>query len=434
MVKLIEEINTVEYLEIEGQRDLKGEIKISGAKNSALPNMATALLSDEPIILNNLPDLLDVKTMIKLLEHIGISINKIDEGKYVFKMDNVNSLEAPYELVNRMRASILVLGPMVARFGYAKVALPGGCAIGTRPVDLHLKALEKMGAKISLEHGYIIARAPKGLKGAEINFEKITVTGTENILMAAVLAEGTTILNNCAMEPEVVDLAKLLKKMGADIEGEGSSRIVVRGVKRLKGTDHTIIPDRIEAGTFAVLSALFDGNIRLKNYPYKYLNFVHQKLKEIGIDVIPLGKNEVVIRRDKQLKPVDIETKEYPYFPTDLQAQFMTLLSIVDGLSTITENIFENRFMHVQELDRLGANIKVKGKTAFIKGVKKLKGAEVQATDLRASAAMVLAGLIAEGKTKIYNVYHLDRGYEKIEEKLKNVGAVIKRGVEFIED
>ncbi len=434
MVKLIEEINTVEYLEIEGQRDLKGEIKISGAKNSALPNMATALLTDEPIILNNLPDLLDVKTMIKLLEHIGISINKIDEGKYVFKMDNVNSLEAPYELVNRMRASILVLGPMVARFGYAKVALPGGCAIGTRPVDLHLKALEKMGAKISLEHGYIIARAPKGLKGAEINFEKITVTGTENILMAAVLAEGTTILNNCAMEPEVVDLAKLLKKMGADIEGEGSSRIVVRGVKRLKGTDHTIIPDRIEAGTFAVLSALFDGNIRLKNYPYKYLNFVHQKLKEIGIDVIPLGKNEVVIRRDKQLKPVDIETKEYPYFPTDLQAQFMTLLSIVDGLSTITENIFENRFMHVQELDRLGANIKVKGKTAFIKGVKKLKGAEVQATDLRASAAMVLAGLIAEGKTKIYNVYHLDRGYEKIEEKLKNVGAVIKRGVEFIED
>ena len=434
MVKLIEEINTVEYLEIEGQRDLKGEIKISGAKNSALPNMATALLTDEPIILNNLPDLLDVKTMIKLLEHIGISINKIDEGKYVFKMDNVNSLEAPYELVNRMRASILVLGPMVARFGYAKVALPGGCAIGTRPVDLHLKALEKMGAKISLEHGYIIARAPKGLKGAEINFEKITVTGTENILMAAVLAEGTTILNNCAMEPEVVDLAKLLKKMGADIEGEGSSRIVVRGVKRLKGTDHTIIPDRIEAGTFAVLSALFDWNIRLKNYPYKYLNFVHQKLKEIGIDVIPLGKNEVVIRRDKQLKPVDIETKEYPYFPTDLQAQFMTLLSIVDGLSTITENIFENRFMHVQELDRLGANIKVKGKTAFIKGVKKLKGAEVQATDLRASAAMVLAGLIAEGKTKIYNVYHLDRGYEKIEEKLKNVGAVIKRGVEFIED
>ena len=423
----------IEYLEIEGKKELKGTIEISGAKNAALPNMAATILTDETVILDNIPNLLDVQIMKKLLEHIGFSIQILGNGKYIFKQKNIHSLDAPYELVNKMRASILVLGPLVSRFGYAKVSLPGGCAIGTRPIDLHLKALEKMGADISLEHGYIIARAPKGLKGTEINFEKITVTGTENIMMAAVLAEGRTVINNAAMEPEVVDLAKMLKKMGAKIEGEGTSRIVIYGVKKLNGVNHRIIPDRIEAGTFAVLSALFNGNIRLKNYPFEYLEFVHKKLEEIGIYVIPIGKNEAIVKREKILRPVHIETKEYPYFPTDLQAQFMTLLSVVEGISTITENIFENRFMHVQELERLGANIKVNGKTAFIKGVKELKGAEVQATDLRASAAMVLAGLIAEGTTRIYNIYHLDRGYENIDEKLKNIGAVLKRDFDYIE-
>ena len=423
----------LEYLEIEGRRELKGTIEISGAKNSALPNMAATILTEEPVILENIPELLDVQIMIKLLEHIGFSIEELSKGKFLFKQNELNCLDAPYELVSKMRASILVLGPLVARFGYAKVSLPGGCAIGTRPIDLHLKALEKMGASISLEHGYIVAKATKGLKGAEINFEKITVTGTENILMAATLADGITVINNAAREPEVVDLARMLKKMGAKIEGEGTNRIVIQGVKKLNGANHKIIPDRIEAGTFTVLSALFNGNIKLKNYPFQYLDYVHKKLEEIGIYVIPIGNDEVIIKREDTLKPVNIETKEYPFFPTDLQAQFMTLLSIVDGISTITENIFENRFMHVQELERLGANIKVIGKTAFIKGVKELTGAEVQATDLRASAAMVLAGLIAEGRTRIYNIYHLDRGYENIDDKLRKIGAVLKRDFEYIE-
>jgi len=427
---MIETEEIVEYLEIEGKNDLEGVIEISGAKNSALPNMAATILTDETIILENIPYLLDVLTMKNLLEHIGYKITEIAEGKYIFKQESVNSLEAPYELVSKMRASILVLGALLGRFKYAKVALPGGCAIGSRPVDLHIKALEKMGANISVEHGYIVAKAPNGLKGAEINFDKITVTGTENILMASVLAEGTTIINNAAREPEVVDLANLLKKMGADIEGEGTSRIVVKGVKKLKGTIHRIIPDRIEAGTFAILSALFNGKIRLKNYPYNYLEFVHKKFEEIGIYVIPVGNEEVIIKRDEILRPVSIETKEYPYFPTDLQAQIMVLLSLVNGISTITENIFENRFMHVQELNRLGANISINGKTAIIKGVDELSGAEVKATDLRASAAMVLAGLIADGKTKIYDIYHLDRGYENVDKKLIQIGAKLKRGWE----
>ncbi len=427
---MVETEEIVEYLEIEGKNDLEGVIEISGAKNSALPNMAATILTEDTIILENIPYLLDVLTMKNLLEHIGYKITEIDEGKYIFKQESINSLEAPYELVSKMRASILVLGALLGRFRYAKVALPGGCAIGSRPVDLHLKALGKMGADIKVEHGYIIAKAPKGLKGAEINFEKITVTGTENILMAAVLAEGKTIINNAAREPEVVDLAKLLKKMGAKIEGEGTSTIVVEGVKKLNGVSHKIIPDRIEAGTFAILSALFNGKIRLKNYPYEYLDYVHKKFEEIGIYVIPIGKNEVIVKREEKLKPVSIETKEYPFFPTDLQAQIMVLLSVVDGISTITENIFENRFMHVQELNRLGANISIKNRTAIIKGVKELSGAEVKATDLRASAAMVLAGLIAEGKTKIYDIFHLDRGYENVDKKLIQVGAKLKRGWE----
>jgi len=427
---MVETEEVVEYLEVEGKKDLEGVIEISGAKNSALPNIAATILTEEPVILENIPYLLDVVTMKSLLEHIGYRVSEVGSGTYIFKQKEVSSLEAPYELVSKLRASILVLGAMLGRFKYAKVALPGGCAIGSRPIDLHLKALEKMGAKIKVEHGYIVAEAPAGLRGAEIDFEKITVTGTENILMAAALAEGTTVINNAAREPEVVDLAKLLKKMGARIEGEGTSRIVIEGVKKLNGTTHRIIPDRIEAGTFAILSAMFDGKIRLRNYPYEYLDFVHKKFEEIGIYIIPIGKNEVIVKRDEKLRPVSIETKEYPYFPTDLQAQIMVLLSLVDGISTITENIFENRFMHVQELNRLGADISIKGKTAIIRGVKELSGAEVKATDLRASAAMVLAGLVAKGKTKIYDIYHLDRGYEKVDEKLIQIGAKLKRGIE----
>ncbi len=419
----------IEYLEIEGQKDLRGIVEISGAKNAALPCMAATILSDEPVILENVPDLLDISTMKELLEHIGIQVEEIQPHRFIFSHGRMPSFEAPYELVSKMRASILVLGAMLARYKAAKVALPGGCSIGTRPVDLHLKALEKMGAKIKVEHGYIYAEAPYGLKGAEINFEKITVTGTENILMAAALAEGETIIKNAAKEPEVVDLAVMLKKMGADIKGEGTDTIYVKGVRKLSGTTHSIIPDRIEAGTFAVLSALFDGQIIIDKYPEEYLQFVHQILKQIGITPVKIGETQFIFKPDNSLRPVDIETKEYPYFPTDLQAQFMTLLSVVKGTSTVTENIFENRFMHVPELKRLGADIEIKEKTAIINGVEKLSGAEVKATDLRASAAMVIAGLIAEGTTRIYDIYHLDRGYENIDYKLSKLGARVSRGI-----
>ncbi|WP_457625416.1 UDP-N-acetylglucosamine 1-carboxyvinyltransferase [Persephonella sp.] len=422
----------VEYLEIEGQKELKGAVRISGAKNAALPDMAAAILTDETVILENIPYLLDVSTMKNLLEHIGFRIEEKENSVLSFRLERVASLEAPYELVSKMRASILVLGPLLTRFGYAKVALPGGCSIGTRPVDLHLKALKKMGAKIKVEHGYIYAEAPRGLKGSYIHFSKKSVTGTENIMMAAVLAEGETIIDNAAREPEVVDLANMLKKMGADIKGEGTDTIVIKGVKRLKGTDHRIIPDRIEAGTFAVISALFDGNIIIEEYPYEYLGYVHALLEKMGVNVVKISQNQVVIKRSGRLKPVDIQTKEYPYFPTDLQAQFMTFLSVIEGSSKITENIFENRFMHVPELRRLGADITVSGRDAFIKGVKSLSGAQVKATDLRASAAMVIAGLIARGKTRIYDIYHLDRGYENLDSKLRLLGASVKRGFEEI--
>ena len=428
MLKTQEEI--IEYLEIEGQKNLKGVVEISGAKNAALPCMAATILSDEPVILENVPDLLDISTMKELLEHIGIKVEELQPHRFIFSHGKMPSFEAPYELVSKMRASILVLGAMLARYKAAKVALPGGCSIGTRPVDLHLKALEKMGAKIKVEHGYIYAEAPFGLKGTEINFEKITVTGTENILMAATLAEGETIIKNAAKEPEVVDLAVMLRKMGAKIEGEGTDTIYIQGVKSLSGTTHSIIPDRIEAGTFAVLSALFDGQIIIDKYPEEYLEFVHQILKQIGITPVKIGENQFIFKPDGNLKPVDIETKEYPYFPTDLQAQFMTLLSVVKGTSTVTENIFENRFMHVPELKRLGADIEIKEKTAIINGVEKLSGAEVKATDLRASAAMVIAGLIAEGTTRIYDIYHLDRGYENIDYKLSKLGAKVSRGIQ----
>lgn len=424
-----EEIKLKEALIVEGGCRLEGVLGVSGAKNAALPNMAATILTDEEVIIENLPNLLDIQTMEKLLTNIGVAVNHIKDKTYSFKANNITSLTAPYDLVSKMRASILILGPMLTRFGYAEVALPGGCSIGTRPVDLHLKALEKMGAEITLEHGYIKAYAPRGLKGAHIFFDKITVTGTENIMMAAVLAEGKTIIENAALEPEVVDLAVMLKKMGANIKGEGTHRIEIEGVKSLKGTYHTVIPDRIEAGTFAVLSALTDGKIIIKNYPSYYLEYVDEILEKIGVSVVKISDNEVVIKRKDTLKPVNIETKEYPLFPTDLQAQFMTLLCFADGVSEITENIFENRFMHVPELNRLGANIDIKGKTAIVKPVKKFSGAHVKATDLRASAAMVIAGLVAEGETTIHSIYHLDRGYEHIDEKLKSIGAKIRREV-----
>ncbi|WP_297887785.1 UDP-N-acetylglucosamine 1-carboxyvinyltransferase [Sulfurihydrogenibium sp.] len=427
-----EELKLKEALIVEGGQKLEGVLEVSGAKNAALPNMAATILTDEEVVIDNIPDLLDIRTMEKLLTTIGIEINHIKNKTYSFKLKDLKSLTAPYDLVSKMRASILVLGPMLAKFGYAEVSLPGGCSIGTRPVDLHLKALEKMGADIKIEHGYIKASAPQGLKGAHIFFDKITVTGTENIMMAATLAHGKTVIENAALEPEVVDLALMLKKMGANIKGEGTHRIEIEGVKSLRGTYHTVIPDRIEAGTFAVLSALTGGKIIIKNYPNHYLEYVNEVLENIGISIINISENEVIVKRKDILKPVNIETKEYPLFPTDLQAQFMTLLCFADGVSEITENIFENRFMHVPELNRLGANIEIKGKTAIIKPVKKFSGASIKATDLRASAAMVIAGLVAEGETTIHSIYHLDRGYEHIDQKLKSIGAKIRR--EIIEE
>lgn len=421
-----------EVLIVEGNSNLEGVLEVSGAKNAALPNIAATILTDKEVIVENVPDLLDIKTMHLLLEDIGANIYQIGEKKFSYKLVNPKSLVANYDLVSKMRASILVLGPLLSRFGYAEVALPGGCLIGARPVDLHLKALEKMGAKIDIEHGYIRAYAPYGLKGAHIFFDKITVTGTENIVMAATLAKGTTIIENAAMEPEVVDLCIMLKKMGADIQGEGTHRIVINGVNSLNGTIHRVIPDRIEAGTFAVLSALTDGKVLIKNYPSNYLEYVDEILNKIGIYVVRLDNDTVAIKREDVLRPVNIQTKEYPLFPTDLQAQFMTLLCFANGVSEITENIFENRFMHVPELNRLGANIEIVGKTAIIKPVKGFSGAQVKATDLRASAAMVIAGLVADGETTIHSIYHLDRGYEHIDQKLMNIGAKIRRAI--IED
>jgi UDP-N-acetylglucosamine 1-carboxyvinyltransferase len=416
-----------EILVIEGDYPLEGCIKVSGAKNSALPNMVASILTDEPIYLDNVPDLLDTNNMIEILNKIGVS-SYFENGKLSLRFDNPPNPETDYQLVQKMRASILVLGALTTRFGYAKVYMPGGCSIGYRPVDLHIEALRKMGAKIEINHGYITAEAPDGLKGAVINFPKKTVTGTENIMMAATLAKGKTIIKNSAKEPEVVDLANLLIKMGAKIYGAGTDTIIVEGVDKLHCANHSIIPDRIEAGTFVILSALTGGRIYIENYPSQYLNYFEKTLEKVGISVIPVGKETVVVKREKTLKPVYIETKEYPYFPTDLQAQMMVLLCFANGVSKIKENIFENRFMHVSELERMGADIDVDSKKqiATIRRIDKLQGAIVKATDLRASAAMVIAGLVAEGTTIIEDIYHLKRGYEKIEEKLLSLGAKIK--------
>ncbi len=413
---------------IRGGNPLLGTVRISGAKNAALPAMAAALLTEEPVILENVPQVRDIETERKLLAAMGAEV-ELGYGRAQHRTTiccrNLVNPEASYELVKTMRASTLVLGPLVARMGRARVSLPGGCAIGARPIDLHLKGLERLGARISQEHGYIEARAER-LKGARVVFDKITVTGTEDLMMAATLAEGETVLENCAREPEVADLAALLNKMGAQISGAGTHTIRVQGVERLHGARHRIIPDRIEAGTFIVAGALTGGDLLVSNCEPRHLGALLQKLEECGAKVQTNGDSVRVVG-DGPLRAADMVSEEYPGFPTDMQAQFMALATQAEGVSMVTENIFENRFMHAQELVRMGANIRIEGARAVVRGKTPLSGAAVQASDLRASASLVLAALVAEGETIIDRVYHIDRGYERIEEKLRGVGAQIRR-------
>src|SRR6202166_1230211 len=416
---------------IKGGKALHGKVAISGAKNSALPVMAAALLTKERITLHNIPKVRDLITMSKLLAFMGakVSITDIPASDYVIQAVTLSDAVAPYELVKTMRASILTLGPLMARMGVARVSLPGGCAIGARPVDLHLAALEKMGAEITTDHGYIQAKVPNGgrLKGANITFEKITVTGTENILMAAVLAEGETVLNNAAREPEVTDLVEMLRKMGAQIEGDCSSTLRIRGVDKLHGTEHTVIPDRIEAGTFLVAGAITDGDLTLTNCAPEHLASIIAKLEQTGVRIETVDKTTVRVRGAKKLIAADITTEEYPGFATDMQAQYMALATQAEGASVITETIFENRYLHASEMLRMGANITVDGRRAVVRGPSPLTGTTVIASDLRASASLVLAGLVANGETTIDRVYHIDRGYEDIVKKLRGVGAQIVR-------
>ena len=411
---------------INGGTPLNGSIKTSGSKNATLPIFFASILADGPLKLSNTPQLSDVSTTLRLLMDMGSSFVLEEDSSISIDSSSLTSLIAEYELVKTMRASILTLGPMLAKYKQAKISLPGGCAIGTRPVNLHLSALEKMGAKIEVKNGYIYASA-KELVGAEINFDLISVTATENIVMAATLAKGTTTINNAAQEPEVTDLIYCLKKMGAKISGENTSTLVVQGVDHLSGIDYSICPDRIEAGTYLVAAAITGGKIIVNNIEPDSMRAVIGKLIETGAD-IQTNQNSIKLdMKGKRPQPVDIRTSAYPNFPTDMQAQFMALNSIADGSSTITETIFENRFMHVPELSRMGANLKLEGNTVVCKGVKLLTGANLMATDLRASASLVLAGLAAQGPTTIERVYHLDRGYEMIEEKFKMLGADIER-------
>src|SRR6202795_1825806 len=416
---------------ITGGKPLHGTVAISGAKNSALPAMAAALLTKEPITLHNIPKVRDLITMSKLLAFMGakVSIADIPASDYVIQAVTLSDAVAPYELVKTMRASILTLGPLMARMGVARVSLPGGCAIGARPVDLHLAALEKMGAEITTDHGYIQAKVPNEgrLKGANITFEKITVTGTENILMAAVLAEGETVLNNAAREPEVTDLVEMLRKMGAQIEGDCSSTLRIRGVENLHGTEHTVIPDRIEAGTFLVAGAITDGDLTLTNCAPEHLASIIAKLEQTGVRIEATDKTTLRVRGAKKLIAADVTTEEYPGFATDMQAQYMALATQAEGASVITETIFENRYLHASEMLRMGANITDDGRRAVVRGPSPLTGTTVIASDLRASASLVLAGLMANGETTIDRVYHIDRGYEDIVKKLRGVGAQIVR-------
>jgi UDP-N-acetylglucosamine 1-carboxyvinyltransferase len=411
---------------IEGGTPLQGTIATSGSKNSALPALAAALLTADTVVLERIPRVRDIRTMERLLIDIG-SETEIDEERVTLKTPRIVSPEAPYELVKTMRASSLVLGPLVARAGRARVSLPGGCAIGARPINFHLAGLQHLGARVSQEHGYIEAVAPDGLKGGQVVFERITVTGTEDILMAAVLAEGETVIENAAREPEVVDLAHLLRKMGARIEGEGTSVIRVQGVSSLHGATHEIIADRIEAGTFVIAGAISGGQLKVTGCVPEHLAALIGKLLEAGVRVAQTDESTVEVEANGALHPVDMTTEEYPGFATDLQAQYMALMTQADGISIVTETIFENRFMHAQELMRMGANIRLDGRRAIIAGRNRLTGAGVIASDLRASASLVLAALVAKGETVIDRVYHIDRGYEKIEEKLRGAGAKIRR-------
>ena len=416
----------MEKLLIKGGASLKGEISCSGAKNAALPMIAATILSDEDIILKNLPYLQDITTMFELLGSMGADILLNENMDFTIATNNLKEKEARYELVKTMRASILVLGPLVAKYGEAKIALPGGCAIGSRPVNYHLDALEQLGATITLKNGYIEASAKK-LIGSKIKFDGITVTGTENIMMAACLAEGTTTLTNVAKEPEIIDLAEFLNKMGAKISGAGSDEITIEGVERLYGTEHSIPADRIEAGTYLVAAAVTNGEIKINGINPNRLIKVLDKLIETGAKVETSEDSiSLTMNKDKP-KPVDITTAPFPEFPTDMQAQFSVINALANGVSNIYETVFENRFMHVQELNRMGCNIQINGNQAIIEGVDSLYGAEVMATDLRASASLILAGLCAKGETKVDRIYHIDRGYERIEEKLNYLGANIIR-------
>jgi UDP-N-acetylglucosamine 1-carboxyvinyltransferase len=411
---------------IQGGTPLEGEIAVSGSKNSALPALAASLLTAEKVVLGRIPKVRDIRTMEKLLALTGAGVRH-ERGLAIIEAAELTRPEAPYEVVKTMRASSLVLGPLVARCGRARVSLPGGCAIGSRPINLHVSGLEKLGAIVRQEHGYIEAEAPNGLTGAEVSFDRITVTGTEDLLMAAVLASGETVINNAAREPEVVDLADLLKKMGAQIEGAGTSTIRIRGVAKLHGAEHTIIADRIEAGTFLVAAAITKGDLQVTGCNPEHLRALIAKLHECGVDVTETAPDALRVRGMGKLKSVDMTTEEHPGFATDLQAQFMALMTQSEGIAIITETIFENRFMHAQELARMGANIRLDGRRAIVAGVTPLSGAEVIASDLRASASLVLAGLAAQGETSIDRAYHIDRGYEKIESKLAGAGARIRR-------
>ena len=420
----------MQKLAIQGGTPLRGEVRISGAKNAALPMLCAGLLTGEPLQLGNVPDLNDVATMRKLLQQMGMAI-EVNGDRVALSAAHLDKLEAPYDMVKTMRAAILVLGPLVARFGEARVSLPGGCAIGSRPVDLHIKGLQAMGAEIHIEHGYIHAQVPKKdgngrLKGARIFFDLVSVTGTENLMMAATLADGVTVLENAAREPEVVDLAHCLIAMGAKIEGAGSDTITVTGVDRLHGASHRIMPDRIESGTFLVAAAATGGSITLTDTRADILDNILEKLQEAGATIQVAG-NTIGLQMNKRPIAVNVRTAPYPAFPTDMQAQFMAMNAIAEGSAMVVETIFENRFMHVQELRRLGAQIDVEGNTCVVRGVARLEGAAVMATDLRASACLVIAGLVAQGETIVDRIYHLDRGYEHIETKLSALGANIRR-------
>lgn len=421
----------MDALRLHGGQPLRGTIDISGSKNATLPIMAAAILAPGKSRLGRVPDLADVRTLERVLAHLGMKIsrenNAAGKGELFLDATNISELEAPYELVRTMRASILVLGPLLARFGQARVSLPGGCAIGARPIDQHLKGLEKLGAEITLEHGYVEAKA-KELVGAEIIFDMPTVGGTEHLMLAASLAKGKTVLRNAAREPEIVDLANVLRNMGAVIEGDGTERIVIHGQAALEPYDHNVVADRIEFGTFLIAGAMMGDNLTLRGGVVEHQTALIDKLMQAGTEVFVDNDSDLIhISKAEKLEPVNIQTAPYPGFPTDMQAQMMTLLCAAEGTSVITETIFENRFMHVAELGRLGARVRVDGGKAIIRGVEKLSGTTVMATDLRASASLILAGLVADGETVIRRIYHLDRGYEHIEDKLRGVGAQIER-------